>query len=241
MSVRSQLAAQVLWGSAYDSVLMEANNILEIKDRRERAEEALKLCSRVNDYRVIARIVAAMAACDFNDKIWLGKVVSIFGTKPPDLEIPQEPHQLIDGLVLGIFQAAKQFDSQQQSSLMEFGKEFPSAVVKIITGCNELLKTAQESYSDQCTSAGKERFPGDLSNAINAYVRRTETDQSGVKGKRLAQVQEITKKFCDQLPPSDNTKPQLTRWGELVLGNINCAFFGQLDPTLQAQTIYDCM
>ena len=247
-TVHLQPATKVLFRGHDDYVFLEVLRILEKSSLSEcdRYRGLLNLCAVVGDHTVVAKIVVAAVANSLDSSTWLEKAATIFGTDPFVFEKePPDPNCFVDGVVLGLFQASNWIDANRGCSTA-FEREFFRAVVKVITGHNDLLRRAEELYKGKkvlgSLSVGEEKFGGELTNAVHAYVHCTGMREArklaSFQGVRLADVQRIIDGACDHLS-QDKSNRQLTRWGELVLDNIAYAFFGQMAPFARAQALKD--
>ncbi len=247
-AVHLQPAAKVLFKGHGDYVLAEASRLLQEQSLsdQDRGGGLLNLCAVAGDYTVVAKIVVAAVANNLHSSAWLEKVATVFGTDPLVFEkAPPEPYRFVDGLVLGLFQAVNWIDTNGGYSTT-FEREFPQVVVKVITGRNDLLKQAEELYRGRevvgTLSVEEGKFGGELANAVHAYVRGTAMCEArklaSFQGVRLDNIQRIINGTCDYLS-QDKSNRQLTRWGELVLGNIAYALFGQMALFARAQALKD--
>lgn len=230
------------------AVLAEAFRLLEgpsLPDQ-DKYKGVLDLCAVAGGHTVVAKIVVAAVASNPDSSAWLEKVATVFGTEPLVFEkAPPDPDYLVDGVVLGLFQASNWIDVNCGCSTA-FEREFPRAVVKAITGRNELLRRAEELYKAREVlgnlSVEEGKFGGELTNAVHAYVRCTAMREArklaSFQGVRLANVQQIINGSCDYLS-QDKSNRQLTRWGELVLNDFAYAFFGQMAPFARVQALKD--
>lgn len=247
-AVHLQPVTRVLFGDSNTYVLAEAFRLLEgpsLPDQ-DKYKGVLDLCAVAGGHTVVAKIVVAAVASNPDCSAWLEKVATVFGTEPLVFEKePPDPDCLVDGVVLGLFQASNWVDASCGCSTA-FEREFPRAVVKAITGRNELLRRAEQLRRGKellrSLSVDEGKFRGELTNAIHAYARCTAMSKArkmaSFQGIRLADVQRIINDSCDHLV-QDRSSRQLTRWGELVLNDIAYALFGQMAPLARAQALKD--
>lgn len=132
---------------------------------------------------------------------------------------------LVQGVVLGLFEATVWFD-EKWSAKNAFLEEFPPVCIRMITGKNHPQRLANEL-------AMSSTYKGRLANAVKAYVKGTGNN----RGPRLAQVFEIIDGVAESLGKKSREEAKVGAVGDFVLDQLTFALCGQLPATARTKAL----